>query len=44
MQFKCFKVVETTIAKLATWMIEYDFSSLADVSLFEMHLQLAVGV
>lgn len=44
MEFECFEVVEAAIAKLAAWMIEDNFSCLADVSLFEMHLQLAVGV
>lgn len=43
MEFECLEVVKATIAELAARMIEDDFSSLADVSLLEMHLQLAVG-
>lgn len=42
MEFECFKIIEATIAKLAARMIEDDFSSLADISLLQMHLQLTI--
>lgn len=42
MEFECLKVIEAAVAKLAARMIENYFSSLADISLLEMDLQLAI--